>query len=184
MTDDRSFALAMEGVYLKFSRFFRSNLRCNSLRLGIRSFFFFFFFLWDLGKSFGQLFLFTSHSSSELWGRDDFDALPGARMERRPASGVGLGLSHADALHKLKRDLSDVSQELKTALRRGESIAKDDDDDDDDAEDGVAKEGKEKASRISIVRASAWRISTAIPFDFWSLALLVVSVVLLLVSQV
>ena len=96
-------------------------------------------------------------------------------MERRRAPSSGLGLTHADALQKLKRDLSDVLTELKLALR-GDSKDKE------SAERG-ADDGEDR-NRIVIVKRSPMKISTAIPFDYWSLALLVVSVVLLLVSQV
>ena len=175
-----SFSLATRASFFKFVAF--SDPILNAIAIASAKNLSFF-------VGFGQIiwpivfvYLPFENTSSKRWGRDVFDARKGARMERRPASSVGLGLTHADALHKLKRDLSDVSEELKTALR-GESTGKDDEGGE-EAELGDARVGDEDASRIAIVRASPWHISTAIPFDFWSLGLLIVSVVLLLVSQV
>ena len=100
--------------------------------------------------------------------------------ERRRVASGGRGLTHANALRKLKTDIEEVLAELKDALS-GRAVV-------DEPFDAVFnyddEDDRDENHRISIPKKSPLRISTAIPFDYWSLSLLVVSVVLLLVSQV
>ena len=97
------------------------------------------------------------------------------------------GLSTANALQKLKSDLRDVLDDLKAGVgdegrrRRLQSEASVADENVGDVDE---KDAEDHVTEVSTGNKSPLRISTAIPFDYWSVALLALSVVLLLVSQV
>ena len=106
-------------------------------------------------------------------------------MDRRRAASGAQGLSRGDALQKLKRELSDVLETLRTARdgKAGGAGGGGVSSPFYESEDGgVGGEGE--SQEVAFAKKPSMRISTAIPFDYWSLALLVVAVLLLLLSQV
>ena len=106
-------------------------------------------------------------------------------MDRRRTASGSQGLSHAKALEKLKSELWDVLDPLRDVgrlgtRRGGRGVG--------DVRGAVDEEANAATNHEVVPVANAsqspLQISTAIPFDFWSVGLLALSVVLLLVSQV
>ena len=89
--------------------------------------------------------------------------------ERRRVASGGRGLTHANALQKLKTDIEEVLAELKDALS-GRAVVDVPFDAVFDHEDG---DDHDENHRISIPKKSPLRISAAIPFDYWSLTLFI-----------
>ena len=109
-------------------------------------------------------------------------------MDRRRATSGPPGLSQSKALQKLKRELTNVITDLKAGggngtgrrhLRSESSVG---------ANESVAGDEEEEVGDhpigFSTAKKTPFRISTAIPFDYWSVGLLAASIALLLVSQV